>query len=304
MFPCPLPAFLTANFIVANYGFGASFGFMQYGHKMIDLMDVLDKRGETMQAFGVVPNYAKPLMKCLFFDKFWAEGLAAKSGLQTFGQEALQRRQENFDPENPDLLSLLFNAKLPSGDKLSEKEIISDAIAFIIGGSDAPSIAMAHFMDLVSRDSDLQARLQLELDKHFPDPLPEDWVAPDSVTQDLPLLGAALKESQRLIPTSSTGLERVVPNGGAEIAGCHFPEGVSTLNGSFEMLTRVQTLVSVLTTAVTHDSEIYEVSSDSYSLRLREVYQLMLIRNRTLSNLIAGLSKILASSMNIFTPSD
>jgi hypothetical protein len=96
---------------------------------MIDLIDVLDKRGETMQAYGVVPHWAKPLMKYLIFDRFWYDGLKAKSGLQKFGQEAFQRRQENYNPENPDLLSLLFSAKLPessSQKSLPEQEIISD----------------------------------------------------------------------------------------------------------------------------------------------------------------------------------
>lgn len=212
----------------ANYAFGAPFGYLKAGENMIDHIDVLDKRGETMQAYGIVPNWAKPFMPYLFFDRFWTDGLQAKSGLQAFGQKAIQRRKENYDPNNPDLLSLLFDVK-PSDkeeERLPENEILSDAIAFIIGGSDAPSIAMTHFMDVVSRNMILQRRLQAEVDSVFPDPIDEDWVASDSVVQQLPLLSVAIKESQRLTPTSSTGLERVVPRNGALICGHHIPEGV------------------------------------------------------------------------------
>jgi benzoate 4-monooxygenase len=52
-------------------------------------------------------------------------------------------------------------------------------------------------------------------------------VAPESVVKTLPLLNATLKETMRLRPTSSTGLERIVPPGGQEIAGKFFAAGVN-----------------------------------------------------------------------------
>src|SRR5690348_3874240 len=41
-----------------------------------------------------------------------------------------------------------------------------------------------------------------------------DWVAPDKVVENLSLLVATLREVMRIRPTSGTGLERVVPEGG------------------------------------------------------------------------------------------
>jgi benzoate 4-monooxygenase len=81
----------------------------------------------------------------------------------------------------------------------------------------------------------------------FPGALDENWTVSDSVVQDLAFLGAALKESQRLISTSSTGLEKVVPQGGRKFAGEFLLGG---------------TLVSVPTTVVMHDESIYENPND------------------------------------------
>jgi cytochrome P450 len=45
--------------------------------------------------------------------------------------------------------------------------------------------------------------------------------------QNLPYLQAVIKEALRLHPASGLPLGRVVPKGGAEIAGYYFPEQVS-----------------------------------------------------------------------------
>lgn len=45
--------------------------------------------------------------------------------------------------------------------------------------------------------------------------------------QNLPYLQAVIKEALRLHPASGLPLGRVVPKGGAEIAGHYFPEQVS-----------------------------------------------------------------------------
>lgn len=48
-----------------------------------------------------------------------------------------------------------------------------------------------------------------------------------SDTQKMHYLQAVIKESLRLHPAAGLPLQRVVPAGGAELAGQFFPEGVS-----------------------------------------------------------------------------
>jgi len=68
-------------------------------------------------------------------------------------------------------------------------------------------------------------------------------VAPEEIAGRLPLLNAVLKEVMRIRPTSSTGMERVVPEGGRMVAGVFLP-GCS--------------LVSVPIAAIHHDGSIFE----------------------------------------------
>jgi benzoate 4-monooxygenase len=142
-------------------------------------------------------------------------------------------------------MSFLLNANDPeTGGPLPAEEIIAEAISFIVGGSDTTSSTMTNFMDFVSRDSKLQDDLWRELCNAFPGPRNPSWVAPEDLSGKLPLLNAILKEVMRLRPTSSTGLERVVPEGGRTISGEFVPAG---------------SLISVPTVAIHHNPSIYSV---------------------------------------------
>jgi hypothetical protein len=57
--------------IAASFAFGRPFGFMNNGKDITNLIALLDRGGEAMNAFGSVPNWARPLMKYLIFDSFW-----------------------------------------------------------------------------------------------------------------------------------------------------------------------------------------------------------------------------------------
>lgn len=134
--------------------------------------------------------------------------------------------RKSQEKSRQDLLSFLFNAKDPNtGLPLAEDEIIAESISFIVGGSDTTSSTMTNIVDFLSRRPIEQKRLQAELDRQFLSP-GETWVAPFTEVHSLPILNSVVKETMRLRPTSSTGLERVTPPGGRNIAGKYIPEGV------------------------------------------------------------------------------
>lgn len=214
--------------VIADFAFGKPFGFLLSEKDPENLVHVIDTRGEVLNALGHVPVWLRPYMKYLSLDKFWSKGLAARSNLETLGRQSYQERKARSG-DATDLLGLLFSVKNPqNGDPLKSEEIIAEAISFIVGGSDTTSSTMTNFVDMVSRRPDIQKRLQDELDAAFVDTIDEEWIASDAVAGTLPYLNAVLKEVMRTRPTSSTGLERVVPVGGREIAGHFFPENVSS----------------------------------------------------------------------------
>jgi len=200
------------------------------------MIHIIDTRGEVLNALGQLPPRLRPWMKHFFLDTFWSQGLRARSGLETIGRAAFKARRKSSDGRLADLLQLLFSAKDPNtGRPLADEDIVAESISFIVGGSDTTSSTMTHFIDLVSRDVETQDRLQDELDEAYPTgSVTQDWVASDSVAGKLPFLNATLKEVMRLRPTSSTGLERVVPKGGREIAGRYLPGGVRSCRSSVD----------------------------------------------------------------------
>lgn len=166
-------------------------------------------------------------MKYFFLDSFWPKGLRATSKLASIGKNAYYQRKDTED-ERKDLLSFLFKAKDPETKQpLTEQEIIAESISFIVGGSDTTSTTMTNVVEIVSRLPNIQKHLQLELDTAFPGRMSANWVADSQTVTQLPILNAVVRETMRLKPTSSTGLERVVPTGGRMIAGKFITEGVS-----------------------------------------------------------------------------
>lgn len=166
-------------------------------------------------------------MKYNYLDKFWSSGLRATANLEKIGRAAYLGRKDSKSTRK-DLLSFLFEAQdADTKRKIPEEEIIAEAISFIVGGSDTTSSTMTNFIDIISRDQNLQRQIQKELDQAFPGVQEDDWVAPDKIAGSLLLLNASLKEVMRIRPTSATGLERVTPPGGRVINGEFIPEGVS-----------------------------------------------------------------------------
>lgn len=213
---------------IGDYAFGRSFGFLDKEEDHLNLITTIDARGEVLNALGHLPVPLRPLMKYFYLDSFWPKGLQATSNLASIGQNAYYQRRDQQD-NRKDLLSFLFNAKDPdTGSLLSETEIIAESISFIVGGSDTTSSTMTSVVDIVSRFPEIQKQLVLELDGSFPGPMPMGWVADFQTVNQLPVLNAVVRETMRFKPTSSTGLERVTPEGGKIIAGRFIPGGVST----------------------------------------------------------------------------
>ncbi|RVX71143.1 hypothetical protein B0A52_03509 [Exophiala mesophila] len=212
--------------VIGSFAFGKSFDFISKGRDDINLISTIDMRGEVLNALGAVPVWLRGLMKYNVFDRWWYRGLRATANLEKIGRAAYHQRKASPDTRK-DLLSYFFAAQRSNSDvSPDELEIIAESISFIVGGSDTTSSTMTNFIDMVSRDRDLQRRIQMELDSAYPDQKDEDWVPSEKeILQKQPLLLATLREVMRFRPTSATGLPRLTPKGGKVICGQFIPEG-------------------------------------------------------------------------------
>ena len=212
--------------MIGSFAFGRPFGFVAQGRDSYNLIRTIDTRGETLNALGNLPKWLRGWMRYNFADRFWTSGLRATSNLERIGRDAYMQRRATGKARK-DLLSFLINAKDPdTGAPLEEDEIVAESISFIVGGSDTTSSTMTNFMDFVSRDLDLQHRIQCEVEEALSGLEASVSVVPDKLAGSLPLLNATLREVMRYLPTSSTGLERITPAGGKMICGVFMPAGV------------------------------------------------------------------------------
>jgi benzoate 4-monooxygenase len=162
-----------------------------------------------------------------YFDEFFRTGLRAAQSLASIGIAAVEKRKRaKVDPSRKDILYYLLAAKDPdTGSDLPDSELKAEALTQLIAGSDTTGNTITHVIDMLIRHPDKYKKLQDELDRAYPDPLPADHVAMFVDCKDLPYTEGVIYETLRLRTTVSVGLPRVVPPGGAVVCGEFFRGG-------------------------------------------------------------------------------
>ncbi|CAI7625126.1 unnamed protein product [Penicillium pancosmium] len=126
-----------------------------------------------------------------------------------------------------DLLSKFMAAHQSHPEFMSETLVQTMAVSMAFAGSETTAISLSAVFYFLLKTPKALARLQAEIDQAG-----RDGAFADSETglvtwhesQRLPYLDACIKEAFRLHPAAGLPLERVVPEGGADIAG-HFVQG-------------------------------------------------------------------------------
>ncbi|KAI1078086.1 cytochrome P450 [Whalleya microplaca] len=129
--------------------------------------------------------------------------------------------------KSPDLLSKFLAAREARPDFMTDTLVMTMAVSMAFAGSETTAISLASVFYFLLRHPAALSRLRAELDAfaragRFSDY--ENGLVTWAESQRLPYLDACVKESFRLHPAAGLPLERIVPPGGAEIAG-HFVRG-------------------------------------------------------------------------------
>jgi benzoate 4-monooxygenase len=247
--------------IIGDLAFGQPFGMLENGKDMAEIrktpdspvtyapaVEVLNRRGEVSGTLGVMP-WLKPYAK-KFPDPFFSKGLAAVEDLAGMAVARVSARLDaekgDAGPERMDLLARLMEGKDESGNKLGRAELTAEALTQLIAGSDTTSNTSCALLYWVLKTPGVIEKLQAELDEAIPagSPIPNY-----NQVRDLKYMQNVINETLRIHSTSSLGLPRLVPEGGAVVLGRHFPGG---------------TVLSVPAYTIHHSTEIWGPDAEQF----------------------------------------
>lgn len=222
--------------IIGDLAFGAPFGMLEKGADIAEVratpdspptyapaIEVLNRRGEVSNAVGCLPEI-KPYAK-YFPDPFFSKGMEAIQKLSGIAVARVNQRleaAERGEIQRVDLLARLMEGKDENGNKLGRSELTAEALTQLIAGSDTTSNTSCALLYHCLTKPNVIKKLQAELDQA----LPSDDVPTFDQIRDLPYLDCVIKETLRIHSTSSIGLPRMVPVGGAEVCGRYWPQGI------------------------------------------------------------------------------
>lgn len=226
----------TAFDIIGDLAFGAPFGMLEKGADIAEIrsspdappkyapaIEVLNRRGEVSGTIGCWP-WIKPYAKYLP-DPFFTKGVKAVENLAGIAVARVKQRLDDAaETDRVDLLARLMEGKDENGNKLGRQELTAEALTQLIAGSDTTSNTSCAILFHVLKHPKVLKKLQAELDEAVP--TSQDVPVFEQV-KDLPYLDCVIKETMRIHSTSSLGLPRLVPAGGADILGRHYPAGVA-----------------------------------------------------------------------------
>ncbi|VTO81718.1 unnamed protein product [Fusarium graminearum] len=109
-------------------------------------------------------------------------------------------------------------------EKFTQYHIFSGCTANMAAGSDTTAISLSSILYFLLKNPQSMKKLRDEIDsKQKEGKLSECLTFKES--QDMPYFQVVIKEALRMHPATGLPLERVVPEGGADLCGQHFPQG-------------------------------------------------------------------------------
>ncbi|KAJ3541925.1 hypothetical protein NM208_g1345 [Fusarium decemcellulare] len=206
-------------------------GFLDRGDDVGSIIKTID---DEMVYFVAVGVYSF-LHKLLFPIRNW---LAGKKGigrtyLMNFTKERVkehqsqQRAVSTEDAESKqvplDFLSKFFGKHTADPSKFTLCHVFAGCASNIVAGSDTTATSLSGIFYHLLRNPEALQRLRHEIQEC--DRRTQKGNVSWAESQDMPYLQAVIKESLRLHTAVALPMERVVPQGGAEINGYYFPEG-------------------------------------------------------------------------------
>ncbi|KAF9872393.1 hypothetical protein CkaCkLH20_10220 [Colletotrichum karsti] len=220
---------------IAYVTYGKRLGFLDRGDDIGKCIQSLDKSLIYSSLVGIYPSIHRhilpliarllpfintnPIMYVLNFtqQRIAEERAAPKSMAEPKGDKEAAGRGETF-------LSKYLAKHSEDPEAFTNHHILMGCSMNMFAGSDTTGISLSATMYYLLKNPRCMEKLRGEIDDFTKrGELSENPTFKQ--TQDMPYLQAVVKEALRMHPAVGLPLERVVPEGGATIAGRFFPEG-------------------------------------------------------------------------------
>jgi cytochrome P450 len=213
---------------------GKRFGFLDQGDDIDGIMAAISQYLSYAAIVGVYSEFHRLAAKLLsFLPQKQGSGMAA---MGKFANAQVQQRLSTTaavdaaDDKHPnqkgDFLSKMLNLHHENPEKITLKDVFMTCITNIGAGSDTTSISLCSVFYHLCKYPEVAQKLRAEIDEKTAAGELDDPIT-FKQAQSMPYLQAVLKEALRVHPATGLPLGRVVPSGGAAIAGRAFPAGVS-----------------------------------------------------------------------------
>ncbi|KAL1765733.1 cytochrome P450 3A13 [Sigmodon hispidus] len=147
----------------------------------------------------------------------------AISFFKKFIEKSKEERLQNSQEHRVDFLQMMMNSQnskdIGSHKSFSDMEIIAQSISFTFAGYETTSTTLSLIMYLLAIHSDVQEKLQHEIDASLPNKAPASYIA----LKDMNYLDMVVNEAMRLYPI--TNRLRRFSKKNAEINGVFIPKG-------------------------------------------------------------------------------
>lgn len=233
---------------IAYVTYGQRMGFLDKGDDIENVIKNLDNGLVYSSLVGIFPaihQFVLPILTKLI------PSIASSSGMsyvQDFTQRQITRVRSlksndhfDFDDEKGStaqtFLSKFLARNSEAPESFTDYHILIGCGMNMGAGSDTTGISLSAIMYYLLKNSNCMKRLQTEVDEF--DRLGELSTNPSlKEGQKLPYLQAVIKEALRMHPATGLPMERIVPKGGATIAGKFFPAGVSAFKTTYHKYSR------------------------------------------------------------------
>ncbi|KIX09183.1 uncharacterized protein Z518_00262 [Rhinocladiella mackenziei CBS 650.93] len=226
--------------VMGDITYSERFGFLDQGEDIAGILVALDNSMVYSTLAGIYA-WAHPYLYAIM-ERIPGSGAAGRNFLMKFVQQRIaernharanlstsekQRPLDANDGTPQDFLDKLTDAHERDPQRVTPYHIFMMGLSNIIAGSDTTAVSLSSVLyNLVTHPSVLE-RLRQEIKEYDAQKNSSNEFIPFKEAHKMPYLQAVIKEALRLHPATGLPLWRVIPEGGAFIAGRQLPAGAT-----------------------------------------------------------------------------